>query len=175
MSAEISSFSIGLGYERPPSKEANPNLNASTPVAQKVTSVQPSSYIKPLTQVETAYNSFTQFNSPLQETVQAEVFPSLTEQQAFTEEALSELVADDKLVIDELDELKEAIDDINSALYSYNKSLRFELHEETNELVVKVLNTKTDEIIRQYPSDEVLERRSHFISGEINFFAAEVY
>lgn len=71
-------------------------------------------------------------------------------------------------------ELKEILNEINSALYSYNRSLKFELYDETEDLVVKVLNTKTDEIIRQYPSEEVLQRRTKLMAGETNFFSTEV-
>lgn len=71
-------------------------------------------------------------------------------------------------------ELRETLDEINSALYSYNRSLRFELHEETNDLVVKVFNTKTEEVIRQYPSEEVLERKAKLLAGDTNFFATQV-
>ncbi len=71
-------------------------------------------------------------------------------------------------------ELRQMLDEINSALYSYNRSLRFELHEETDDLVVKVFNTKTDEIIRQYPSEEVLERKAKLLAGDTNFFATQV-
>lgn len=71
-------------------------------------------------------------------------------------------------------ELKEALNDINSALYSYNHSLKFELHEETDNLVVKVLNTKTNEIIRQYPSDEILQHKARLLEGNTNFFTTQV-
>ena len=71
-------------------------------------------------------------------------------------------------------ELRETLDEINSALYSYNRSLRFELHEETDDLVVKVFNTKTEEVIRQYPSEEVLERKAKLLAGDTNFFATQV-
>jgi len=71
-------------------------------------------------------------------------------------------------------ELRQMLDEINSALYSYNRSLRFELHEETDDLVVKVFNTKTDEVIRQYPSEEVLQRKAKLLAGDTNFFSTQV-
>ncbi len=71
-------------------------------------------------------------------------------------------------------ELKEVLDEINSALYSYNRALRFELHDKTEDLIVRVLNTKTDEVIRQYPSEEVLSRRAKLMQGETNFFSTKV-
>lgn len=71
-------------------------------------------------------------------------------------------------------ELRETLDEINSALYSYNRSLRFELFEDTKDLVVKVFNTKTDEVIRQYPSEEVLQRKAKLLAGDTNFFSTQV-
>lgn len=71
-------------------------------------------------------------------------------------------------------ELREMLDEINSALYSYNKALRFELHDKTEDLIVQVLNTKTDEIIRQYPSEEVLSRHERLMQGDTHFFSTEV-
>ncbi|MBE0507666.1 MAG: flagellar protein FlaG [Marinospirillum sp.] len=64
------------------------------------------------------------------------------------------------------EELRQVLDEINSALYSYNRGLRFEIHEKTDDIIVRVLNTKTDEVIRQYPSEDVLKRREQLIRGE---------
>lgn len=72
-------------------------------------------------------------------------------------------------------ELREVLDEINGALYSYNRELKFELHEDTDDLVVKVFNTKTDEIIRQYPSEEVLRRKAKILEGATSFFSTQVF
>lgn len=69
-------------------------------------------------------------------------------------------------LIMDADELRTVLDEINSALYSYNRGLRFEIHEKTDDIIVRVMNTKTDEIIRQYPSEDVLKRREQLIRGE---------
>lgn len=71
-------------------------------------------------------------------------------------------------------ELREILDEINSALYSYNRALKFEIHDKTDDLVVRVLNTKTDEVIRQYPSEEILAQRTRLLEGETNFFSTQV-
>lgn len=71
-------------------------------------------------------------------------------------------------------ELREILDEINSALYSYNRALKFELNDKTEDLVVRVMNTKTDEIIRQYPSEEILAQRARLLEGETHFFSAQV-
>ncbi|WP_177247045.1 flagellar protein FlaG [Marinospirillum alkaliphilum] len=80
----------------------------------------------------------------------------------------------DQLVTLTANEVKAMLDEINSALYSYNRALKFELHEKTDDLVVRVLNTKTDEIIRQYPSEEVLARKARLLEGDTHFFSTQV-
>lgn len=91
-----------------------------------------------------------------------------------TEAVEEETEAVEKEQLSVANELKEALNDINSALYSYNHSLKFELHEETDNLVVKVLNTKTNEVIRQYPSDEILQHKARLLEGNTNFFTTQV-
>lgn len=72
------------------------------------------------------------------------------------------------------DELRDMLDDINNALYSMNKSLKFEIHDKTEDLIVRVINTRTDEVIRQYPSEEVLERKERLLQGETSAFSTRV-
>lgn len=72
------------------------------------------------------------------------------------------------------DELRALIDEVNSTLYSMNRALRFEVHDKTEDLVVHVVNTKTDEVIRQYPSEEVLQRRERLLAGEVSAFKTRV-
>lgn len=69
--------------------------------------------------------------------------------------------------------LKRMLDQVNSALYGYNKELRFEIDDKTDDLVVKVVNSKTGEAIRQYPTDEVLALREKLLAGETQSIEAE--
>lgn len=71
-------------------------------------------------------------------------------------------------------ELQEILNEINSALYSQNRSLKFDIHDKTDDLVVRVWNTKTDEVIRQYPSEEVLARRARLLEGDTQSFSTQV-
>jgi len=71
-------------------------------------------------------------------------------------------------------ELQEILNEINSALYSQNRALKFDIHDATDELVVRVWNTKTDEVIRQYPSEEVLARRAKLLEGDTQSFSTQV-
>lgn len=72
------------------------------------------------------------------------------------------------------EELRAMLDEINSALYSQNRALKFEINDKTEDLVVRVMNTKTDEVIRQYPSEEVLALRARLLEGETQFFSTQV-
>ncbi|WP_162299754.1 flagellar protein FlaG [Marinospirillum perlucidum] len=73
------------------------------------------------------------------------------------------------------EELSQLIDEINLAFYLQNRSLKFQIHNETEDFVVKVINTKTDEVIRQYPSEEILALRSRLIEGDTESFSTQVY
>lgn len=74
----------------------------------------------------------------------------------------------------DVDELRALIEEVNSTLYSMNRALRFEVHDKTEDLVVHVVNTKTEEVVRQYPSEEVLRRRELLLAGEVTAFTARV-
>ena len=52
--------------------------------------------------------------------------------------------------------LEEAVDKLNIAVQSFNKNLKFQLHEDSNRWAVQVVDIREDEIIQQIPSEEVL-------------------
>jgi len=160
MSSELSSLNPAVTTDR--SVGSGTSLNNQIQLAE----------IKPTTAI-VGDSNFKQ--NPL--TAPLEIEEAQKEQQESTKAKESSEKTEEKATINSMSasELKEALDEINSALYSYNRSLRFELHEETDDLVVKVFNTKTDEVIRQYPSAEVLERRAKLLAGDTNFFSAKVY
>lgn len=72
------------------------------------------------------------------------------------------------------EELEGVLDEINNTLYSMNKSLKFEVSDKTDDLIVRVINTDTDQVIRQYPSEEVLKRKEQLLEGETTAFNARV-
>jgi flagellar protein FlaG len=53
--------------------------------------------------------------------------------------------------------LQEGVKELNSFVKPYNTSLAFSVDEESGELVVKVTDNDTKEVIRQIPSEEALE------------------
>jgi flagellar protein FlaG len=52
--------------------------------------------------------------------------------------------------------LQGAVSDINNYVQNLQRSLLFTVDEESGKDVVTVLDTETEEVIRQYPSEEVL-------------------
>jgi len=62
------------------------------------------------------------------------------------------------------EQLHNAVDKINEVMLETRRSLSFSVDEDTNQVVVKVMNTETDEIIRQIPNEEALEFARHLES-----------
>lgn len=51
----------------------------------------------------------------------------------------------------------EAIERANKAISIANRRLEFSIHDRTKEIMVKVINTETDEIIREIPPEKMLD------------------
>lgn len=51
----------------------------------------------------------------------------------------------------------EAIQKANKAILGGNRRFEFSIHEQTNEIVVKVFNSETDELIREIPNEKILD------------------
>ncbi len=51
----------------------------------------------------------------------------------------------------------EAIQKANKAIMGGNRRFEFSIHEATNEIVVKVFNSETDELIREIPNEKILD------------------
>ncbi|WP_366923009.1 flagellar protein FlaG [Metallumcola ferriviriculae] len=50
-----------------------------------------------------------------------------------------------------------AIETANKSLKSYKTRFEFSIHEATKEIMVKVVNTETDEVIREIPPEKILD------------------
>ncbi|MER2089765.1 MAG: flagellar protein FlaG [Sporosarcina sp.] len=55
------------------------------------------------------------------------------------------------------DKAKQVTDSMNTFLESSNTQLRFKLHEKLNEYYVTIIDSKTDEVIREIPSKKLLD------------------
>ncbi|MBY0578120.1 MAG: flagellar protein FlaG [Burkholderiales bacterium] len=55
-----------------------------------------------------------------------------------------------------LDQLRQAVNQINQEIQFANKDIKFSLDNQSGRVVVKVMDTQTNEVIRQIPSKEML-------------------
>ena len=51
---------------------------------------------------------------------------------------------------------EETFEEINHAMQAWDTGMRFEIDEDTQQLVVSIVDSKTGDVIRQVPSEEVL-------------------
>lgn len=54
-------------------------------------------------------------------------------------------------------QLIEAIESGNKELKSLQTNLRFSIHEKTKQITVKIIDTATDEVIKEVPSEKILD------------------
>lgn len=67
-----------------------------------------------------------------------------------SEQERRELPISERLVI-------EAIEKANKAIYGGGRKFEFSIHEKTKEIMVKVIDSETDEVIREIPPEKILD------------------
>ncbi|MGF7059803.1 flagellar protein FlaG [Brassicibacter mesophilus] len=55
------------------------------------------------------------------------------------------------------EELIHAIESANKSVNVYDRKLEFSIHDKTKEIMVKVIDTNTDEVIREIPPEKILD------------------
>ncbi|WP_367155023.1 flagellar protein FlaG [Methylomonas sp. HYX-M1] len=60
-----------------------------------------------------------------------------------------------------LEDVKKAADEGNALLQEVKRNLQFKVDDTTNELVVKIVDSETGELVRQIPSEEMLAFIKH--------------
>ena len=55
------------------------------------------------------------------------------------------------------DFLKKAVEKANQTMAIQNRYLEFRIHERTNEIIVRVVDSETKEVIREIPSEKILD------------------
>lgn len=55
------------------------------------------------------------------------------------------------------EKVREAVDKINKAAVIFDRSLRFQVHDATKRTMISVIDTVSDKVIRQIPTEEVLD------------------
>lgn len=59
--------------------------------------------------------------------------------------------------IQEAVDVESAVESINGAIEHINRGLRFSVHEDTQRMMVKVVDILTEEVIKEIPSEAVLD------------------
>lgn len=57
--------------------------------------------------------------------------------------------------------LDEVVSDMNNLVRELHRELQFSIDDESGETVIKVIDSETDEVVRQIPSEEVVRMRRH--------------
>lgn len=57
------------------------------------------------------------------------------------------------------EELEQSVQDLNSLVQELQRELRFSVDDGSGEMVVKVVDRQTDELVRQIPTEEILKLR----------------
>lgn len=58
-------------------------------------------------------------------------------------------------------EVIQAIERANKHIRTYDRRLEFSIHEGTKQIMVKVINTENDSVIREIPSERILDMVAH--------------
>jgi len=91
-----------------------------------------------------------------------------------TAETASPVKRDD---VDQRESLQSAVAQINQHMQNVERSLQFTIDEDSGKDVVTVLDKKTEEIIRQFPSEEVLiiaRQIAEQKDGVVSLFSSQV-
>lgn len=67
---------------------------------------------------------------------------------------------DERKKVDE-HEVIQAIEKANKHIKVYDRRLEFSIHDATKEIMVKVIDTESDKVIREIPSEKILDMVAH--------------
>ena len=64
--------------------------------------------------------------------------------------------------------MESVVKQLNTYLENSGRSLSFSIHQGSGKTVVKVYNSGTDELIRQFPAEQALKLAEVFEKGEVS-------
>lgn len=74
-----------------------------------------------------------------------------------TKDVINEMHNNNDSIKTQEHEVIEAIEKANKHFKSYDRRLEFSIHEKTKQIMVKVINTDDDSIVREIPSEKILD------------------
>ena len=85
-------------------------------------------------------------------------------------------VIDEAKVVKESDDLKQAVSQLNDFVQNVQRDLQFSIDKESGAMVVKVIDAKSEKVIRQMPSEETLRLARSLVEqsdeAAINIFSS---
>jgi len=107
-------------------------------------------------------NIAVQNNSRTQNNSQVERNQAVTEQESNSSQNLG------------VSEINDAVDHLNDFVRSIDRNLNFSVDEELEKIVVKVIDTETEKVIRQMPSEEAIAISKSIEENKSLFFDEQV-
>ena len=68
-----------------------------------------------------------------------------------------ENAAKNKLDSKSVQQLEDKVDQLNKTVEIFDKKIHFQIHEETNRIMVQVIEAKTEEVLTEIPPEKILD------------------
>lgn len=95
--------------------------------------------------------------APAQQEVKIKVLPGGKSANKIGEQIILPEQAESSFVEDKKKNLEEAVVQANKTLETYNTKLQFSIHKESGEVMVKVINSIDNTVVREIPPERVLD------------------
>jgi flagellar protein FlaG len=106
--------------------------------------------------LQSVQNNVTSQSKPVTQSVQTETVTELSVQsQALQKEAEKQNSQQQQRA----DDLRDKVAQLNDYMQNMNRNLQFSVDDTSGDTVIKVIDSETEEVVRQIPSDEILEAR----------------
>jgi flagellar protein FlaG len=106
--------------------------------------------------LQSVQNNVTSQSKPVTQSVQTETVTELSVQsQALQKEAEKQNGQQQQRA----DDLRDKVAQLNDYMQNMNRNLQFSVDDSSGDTVIKVIDSETEEVVRQIPSEEILEAR----------------
>jgi len=106
--------------------------------------------------LQSVQSNVTSQSKPVTQSVQTETVTELSVQsQALQKEAEKQNGQQQQRA----DDLRDKVAQLNDYMQNMNRNLQFSVDDTSGDTVIKVIDSETEEVVRQIPSEEILEAR----------------
>ena len=109
--------------------------------------------------LQSVQNNVTSQSKPVTQSVQTETVTELSVQsQALQKEAEKQNSQQQQRA----DDLRDKVAQLNDYMQNMNRNLQFSVDDTSGDTVIKVIDSETEEVVRQIPSEEILEASKYW-------------